>query len=209
MGDTLTRRIACPHCSAKLNLAAGTKAAKFRCSKCGQTGDVQAAFETASRTSDGPLNMRPDVLAGIGVTLAGVLVLAIGAAIGLHVVAFAGVVVTVSGVAFALNANKEPVVPLPLSTVPVPDAVRQQRLQEYLSADLASRPGGRIESVAPYSAVIVTGQKVNHILHLLISVLLCGLWLPVWLLITVSGGERRRVLAVDQCGNVRSSYSGG
>lgn len=91
--------------------------------------------------------------------------------------------------------------PVPVATVPVPDTVRAERLQQHLSQDIAvSR--GRIESVTPYSAVVVTGQKVNHVLHLLVSVLLCGLWLPVWLLIAVSGGEKRHVLTVDPCGNV-------
>jgi len=43
---------------------------------------------------------------------------------------------------------------------------------------------------------------VNHILHLLLTVFLCGFWLPVWLLVAVTGGEKRSVLAVDQCGNI-------
>lgn len=88
-----------------------------------------------------------------------------------------------------------------LSTVPVSDEVRHQKLQHYLAQDVAySR--GRIESVTPYSAVVVYGQPVNHVPHLLASVFLCGLWLPVWLLIALSGGERRVAWVVGQCGNV-------
>ena len=87
------------------------------------------------------------------------------------------------------------------STTLVPDEVRRQRLQDYLSQDL-SLTRGRIESVSPYTAVLVYGKPVNHVLHLLASVFLCGLWLPVWILIAVSGGERKRVLSVDRCGNV-------
>lgn len=91
-----------------------------------------------------------------------------------------------------------------VSTVLVSDEVRRQNLQNALSHEVAvSR--GRIESVTPYSAVLVTGQKVNHILHLLVSVLLCGLWLPIWLIISLDGGEKRHVLTVDQCGNVTRS----
>lgn len=115
-----------------------------------------------------------------------------------------GTILLLAGVLGLLVSTRNPAPPAPtplMSTTPVPDAVRQQRLQEYLSAELA-RSQGRIESVAPYSAVIITGQKVNHVLHLLVSVLLCGLWLPVWLLIAVSGGEQRRVLTVDPYGNV-------
>lgn len=91
--------------------------------------------------------------------------------------------------------------PEPLSTVPVSDEVRRRKLQETLSRGLASGEG-RIESSTPYSAVVVFGRPVNHVLHLLASVFLCGLWIPVWILIAVSGGEKRLGLTVDECGNV-------
>ena len=87
------------------------------------------------------------------------------------------------------------------SAEPQPDEVRQRQLQEYLSRYVA-KTQGRIESLTDYSAVVVQGQKVNHVLHLLISVFLCGLWLPIWLVLAMTGGEKRTVLAVDQCGNV-------
>jgi hypothetical protein len=88
---------------------------------------------------------------------------------------------------------------LPISTTLVSDDVRQRCLQEYLSHEIV-RTQARIETVTPYSAVVVSGRRVNHILHLLVSVLLCGLWLPMWLMIAVSGGEKRSVLMVDQFG---------
>jgi hypothetical protein len=87
------------------------------------------------------------------------------------------------------------------STTQVDDEVRRQRLQLALSQDL-SVTQGRVESVTPYTAVVVYGKPVNHVLHLLASVFLCGLWLPIWILIAVSGGESKRVLSVDLCGNV-------
>ncbi len=91
--------------------------------------------------------------------------------------------------------------PVVLSTTPEPHAVRQYKLEGYLSQYL-ERTRGRIESTTPFSAVVVHGEKVNHVLHLLISVLLCGLWLPVWFFIAQSGGERRTMISVDECGNV-------
>ena len=94
--------------------------------------------------------------------------------------------------------------PVTFSTTPQPDQVRQHALQEHLSQYIAVTRG-RVESVTPYSAVVVHGQKVNHVLHLLISVLLCGIWLPVWLVIALTGGEKRRVISVDVCGNVTTT----
>ena len=42
------------------------------------------------------------------------------------------------------------------------------------------------------SAVLATGTTPNHVLHLLLSLLTFGLWLPVWLLICAGkvGGYR-------------------
>jgi hypothetical protein len=88
-----------------------------------------------------------------------------------------------------------------LSATPVGDDTRRQMLQEYLSRDLSSTRG-RVESVTAYTAVVVYGKPVNHVLHLLATVFLCRLWLPIWILIAIDGGETRRVLSVDHCGNV-------
>lgn len=117
--------------------------------------------------------------------------------------AVAVVLLIAAAVAVSNSANTPPT-PAPMSTTPVPDQQRQQHLQEYVSGYVASTRG-RLETATPYTAVVVTGQKVNHVLHLLISVLLCGLWLPIWLLVALTGGEKRHVLSVDQCGNVASS----
>lgn len=63
--------------------------------------------------------------------------------------------------------------------------------------------GGRVEARTPTSAVVSTGKPVNHILHLLITVLLIGLWLPVWIIIAIDGGEKRTTVSVDENGHVR------
>lgn len=131
--------------------------------------------------------------------VAALLLFSLGAGLGVDVLVGLGFVLVVAAVVVVLRA-RQPESPTML-TVPVSDAVRQQRLQEALAADLA-RTAGRIESQTPYSAVLISGQRVNHILHLLISVLLCGLWLPVWLILGLSSGERRTVITVDACGNV-------
>jgi transcription elongation factor Elf1 len=42
-------------------------------------------------------------------------------------------------------------------------------------------------------------RDVNHIFHLLFTVLLCGLWLPVWL-IFIAVGSQRSHWQCDKCG---------
>jgi hypothetical protein len=136
----------------------------------------------------------------VGLGLLALLLLIMSEATKTPILAVAGLAAAVGAMVMARDARTSPP-PAPISTTPVPDPVRRQQLQDYLSMELANSLG-RIESVTPYTAVLVYGKPVNHVLHLLASVFLCGLWLPVWILIAATGGERRRVLSVDLCGNV-------
>lgn len=67
---------------------------------------------------------------------------------------------------------------------------------------IAVSQGGRIEYRYPFQAVIVYGKPVNHVLHAILSVFTCFLWLIVWFFIAQSGGERREILDVDPYGQI-------
>jgi hypothetical protein len=140
----------------------------------------------------------------IGLVVLGLLFIVIGRAFNVGALALPTIACFVAALYWLTKNRSATPAPVTLSTTPQPDEVRQHQLQEYLSQYIAETLG-RVESVTPYSAVVVHGQKVNHVLHLLISVLLCGLWLPVWLVVAVTGVERRTVIAVDHCGNVTTS----
>lgn len=73
-------------------------------------------------------------------------------------------------------------------------------LDENLMA--ASSQGKRIEARMPTYAVVVKGKPVNNVLHLLLSVLTCGFWVPFWLLLGAFTGERRETLSVNEWGQV-------
>ena len=60
--------------------------------------------------------------------------------------------------------------------------------------------GWRIESQVDNQAIMATGGEVNHAAHLLISMVTCGAWLPVWIILGVTGGERRVSITVDPTG---------
>lgn len=66
----------------------------------------------------------------------------------------------------------------------------------------ASRSGWRVESQSDYQAVIVKGKRPNHILHLLLTIFTLGLWAIVWIVLAIASHERRKVLSVDESGNV-------
>lgn len=73
--------------------------------------------------------------------------------------------------------------------------------KEALGKLIASRlsQGRRIETQSDYQAVLVQGHRVNHILHLILS-LLTLFWVIVWVILVLTGGEKRELVAVDEWG---------
>ena len=90
------------------------------------------------------------------------------------------------------------------------DQTRDSSSTEARQASLAgeirkwvSSYGYRVESQSEFQAIIVRGKKPNHVLHLLLSIITAGLWLIVWIIVAIGGGERRRVISVDDVGTVQ------
>ena len=46
------------------------------------------------------------------------------------------------------------------------------------------------QQFAPTAPVVVYNSSTNHGLHLLLTVLTCGLWLPVWIIAAIVNGGR-------------------
>ena len=78
---------------------------------------------------------------------------------------------------------------------------RKHQLAQVVAQHVAG--GARVESQTDYQAILVMGKPVNHLLHFLIGLLTCGLWWIVWIVLAVSGGENRYVLAVDEWGHIQ------
>lgn len=83
-----------------------------------------------------------------------------------------------------------------------PATIIDDNYRTQLLAQAIYSSGLRVESQGPFNAVVVTGTPVNHILHLLLTLLTAGLWLPVWIIVAIAGGEVRYMYAVDPFGNV-------
>jgi hypothetical protein len=64
-----------------------------------------------------------------------------------------------------------------------------------------SAQGYRVESQSDFQAVVVKGKRINHALHIIVS-LLTVVWLLGYLVILASGGEKRELMQVDEWGNV-------
>lgn len=82
---------------------------------------------------------------------------------------------------------------------PKPDAERKALLAQAVANQV--RQGWRVESQTDFQAVLVRGQRPNHVLHLILTLVTLGLWGIVWLAIAIFGGERRAVVDIDAYGN--------
>jgi hypothetical protein len=89
-----------------------------------------------------------------------------------------------------------------MTDAPVATKSPEER-KELLARAVANeiRQGWRVESQTDYQAVIVRGQRPNHILHLILTIITVGLWGLVWIAVVALGGEKRGVIEIDAYGN--------
>ena len=82
----------------------------------------------------------------------------------------------------------------------MPEDERRRALAQAVVRAVAE--GWRVESQTNEMAVLVRGRRPNHILHVILSVITLGVWLLIWALVGLLGGEKRRTITVDEYGNV-------
>ena len=76
---------------------------------------------------------------------------------------------------------------------------RQRILRQ--SVVYAISQGGRLQWADDFSAVMIYGKPVNHLLHFIITLFFIA-WLFVWIILAMTGGERREVIWVDEWGRI-------
>lgn len=83
---------------------------------------------------------------------------------------------------------------------PLPQDRIEAILHSVISQHLAM--GWRLESRMGNQLVFARGGQTNHVAHALITFLLCGLWLPIWIILAVVEQEKRTVVSVDEQGRL-------
>lgn len=88
--------------------------------------------------------------------------------------------------------------------VVVSDAERSRRLDDAVGQFLMA--GYQMRGRSGFEAAVGTpGRDVNHVLHLLISVFTCGLWVVMWFLLTVTAPQAKVIyVMVDEWGRAWS-----
>lgn len=78
-----------------------------------------------------------------------------------------------------------------------------ERLHVAVNQEL--RAGWQVVSQTPTAVRLQKGHPTSHLLHLVLSVLTMGLWIPVWIFMAVVAGEKNKTLYLDKNGNVRTN----
>ena len=92
------------------------------------------------------------------------------------------------------------------ATVETRDSIDSRAaLDRAVANELAT--GAELVSQAGTNAVLTKGKKVNHILHLLLSVITAGLWLIVWAILVATNKPQRIVLSVTDAGRIERSVT--
>jgi len=58
---------------------------------------------------------------------------------------------------------------------------------------------------ADNQVVLEYKAKPNHVLHLILSIVTFGLWLPIWLIVAITSKDKHETIAVDEYGVVTST----
>ena len=86
-----------------------------------------------------------------------------------------------------------------LATIPQSSEKRSQTLHKHVIQEVAN--GWKLEVETEFEAVLSRGKRVNHILHLLLTLLTLGFWIIPWVFMAAGSGEKRETISVDECGN--------
>ena len=97
---------------------------------------------------------------------------------------------------WAKNIATKPIV---LSTTERSDSERKSILEKQII--FYASAGWSLETQTEFAAVMSSGKRLNHILHLLLSVVTLGFWLIIWLFLLMVNRITKKTIRVDKFGN--------
>ena len=77
---------------------------------------------------------------------------------------------------------------------------RKAALARAVASDV--RSGWHVQSQTDYQAVLRKGKRTSHGLHIFLSIITLGLWIPVWVVMAIVNRDRSRVVSVDPYGRL-------
>lgn len=90
---------------------------------------------------------------------------------------------------------------------PAPAKLSSDERAEALAGAVndSARHGWQIVSQTGSQAQLKKGKPTSHLLHLILSLVTLGIWLPVWIAVAIFAGEKHKMVSVDEYGRVTRS----
>lgn len=89
--------------------------------------------------------------------------------------------------------------PLILSTTERSDTERKSLLEQQIISYVSR--GWRLDTQTDFAAVLSSGKRLNHILHLLLSIVTFGIWIIFWIVMGITNKIATVTISVDKFGN--------
>ena len=80
------------------------------------------------------------------------------------------------------------------------DADRKAMLAQTVANEV--RRSWNVQSQTEFQAVMAKGKNTSHGLHVFLSIITLGFWIPVWLVVWYTNRDQHEVITVDPYGNV-------
>jgi hypothetical protein len=93
--------------------------------------------------------------------------------------------------------------PVILSSTERSDAERKSLLEKQIISHVSR--GWRLDTQADFAAVLSSGKRLNHILHLLLSIVTFGIWIIFWIVMGLTNKIATVTISVDKFGNTSIS----
>jgi hypothetical protein len=103
------------------------------------------------------------------------------------------------------EARMSTTTPIPAATGDVGTILKtaeERRATLDRTLQLWGAKGWRIETRSEFQATIAKGKEINNLLHLFLTIITLGIWLIFWLGLGIVGGVKRRMITVDEFGNI-------
>lgn len=80
--------------------------------------------------------------------------------------------------------------------MPLLDDATRRALFVWALQHVVATVGGTVQVQGPFDAIVL-GKETNHVIHIILTLLTVGFWLPIWLLVAMTSQRRTYIVAVD------------
>ncbi len=89
-----------------------------------------------------------------------------------------------------------------MGTTPIAASAEERKAALDRALQTYGAKGWRVETRSDFQATIAKGKELSHVLHIILTLFTIGLWLIVWLGLGIFGRVHRRMITIDEYGQV-------